>query len=491
MRKYWPILIFTAIGLLLNSCVATEKIVRQTDQSQRQVRILYPQRQVLDERELAPDVKLVLAAVIERMRGNRHTVDGVVFSPGRPHDLTEDDFTYEGFDLKLIDLLGYEPERLSPNEADVRAAGLLHFKDAIGRKASTYFAVHYSVTRNKIVIEESAIAVIPPAYPRLEAYFVLQSAFAELQQDDLRNFADLYAYTRLSAEPMVPTDEERKEREAYEKMSLWKKVAAGTKGRDDYYIIVFCMDRLASGSELKMTVSNTMGAVGQDLAEAVYRYEAGWRTMIAGGNFNPDSRSNHFYANVQYTLDPQGQTEPIMVGSFKNEKDYSPPQVPEIMAQQQGDPIASGAVFLNPDSPQDATQIQNRLRQLGFFQGPVDGQFGEQSKNALSRFVAAGGIEEDGLWTLEVQKKLFAKQVTLNTGPISSGDKLLDPRRKSDARLIQTRLRELGFYSGKIDGLFGQGSYRALENYTLATGAPGSGKWNLDVQKQLFEGTGQ
>jgi peptidoglycan hydrolase-like protein with peptidoglycan-binding domain len=161
-----------------------------------------------------------------------------------------------------------------------------------------------------------------------------------------------------------------------------------------------------------------------------------------------------------------------------------------MMAQQQDDPIANGATFLNPDTPQDAVQIQDRLRQLGFFRGAVDGRFGDQSKDALSRFVAAAGIEGDGIWTLDVQKKLFAKQVALNTGPISSGDKLLDPRREPDARLIQTRLRELGFYGGKIDGLFGQGSYRALENYTLSAGIPGSGQWNLDVQKQLFKGTG-
>jgi peptidoglycan hydrolase-like protein with peptidoglycan-binding domain len=484
-------MILALFATMAGGCVVSDNIALQTGESQQQMEIVYPERHLLSPQQLAPDLELVIAAILEKMRGDRFPVEGVVFAPEYDHGLTEIDFKYEGFDLKLVDILGYRPRATRTDMAEVQSAGLLHFEDAIGRKASAYFAASYTVTRNRIFVEASDIAVVPPVFPRLEAYFVPQEVFADLQEGDLSTYTDFYLFTKINAEPMVASDEEKKEREAYEKMSLWKKVVAGTKGRDDYYIIVFCMDRLASGSELKMTVSNTMGAVGQDLAEVVYRYEAGWRTMIAGGNFNPDSRSNHFYANVQYTLDPQGQTEPIMVGSFKNEKDYSPPQAPVIMAQQQGDPIASGAVFLNPDSPQDATQIQNRLRQLGFFQDPVDGQFGEQSKNALSRFVAAAGIEGDGLWTLEVQKKLFAKQVTLTTGPISSGDKLLDPRRGSDARLIQTRLRELGFYSGKIDGLFGQGSYRALENYTLSTGTPGSGKWNLDVQKQLFEGTGQ
>jgi peptidoglycan hydrolase-like protein with peptidoglycan-binding domain len=415
----------------------------------------------------------------------------VVFSSEYTHELTEIDFKYEGFDLMLVDIFGYEPTALDVNTAEVLLAGMLHFEDDIGRKASTYFTVRYSVTKNKILIEASDVVAVPPVFPRLEAYFVPQSAFANLQEGDLSNFTDLYLYSSLSAEPMVASDEERKAREAYEKMSLWKKVAAGAKGQEDYFIIVFCMDRLASGSELKMTLSDSMGTLGQELAEVVYRYDAGWRTMIAGGKFNPDSPSTHFYANVTYTLDPRGGTEPLLIGSFKNEKDYSPLQTPKMLAQQPGDPIANGAVFLNPDTPQDASQIQNRLRQLGYFQGPVDGKFGAQSKDALSRFVAAAGVEGDGIWTLEVQKKLFAKQAALNSGPISTGDKLLDPRHRSDARLIQSRLKELGFYGGKIDGLFGKGSYRALENYSLSAGIPGSGRWNLDVQRALFKGTGQ
>lgn len=491
MRAYWYILMLTAAGLLVGGCVATDKIVRQSDESSRQVEIVYPERHTMDPQQLAPDVELVLAAIVEKMRGDRFTVDGVVFSPGQAHDLTEIDFKYEGFELNLIDLQGYEPKRLNAKQADVKAAGLLHFKDAIGRRASTYFTVRYTVTASRIVIEESAVLAVPPVYPRLEAYFVPQNAIDDLQEGDLSDFTDFYLYSKLSAEPMVASDEERKEREAYEKMSLWKKVAAGTTTEQgDYYIIVFCMDRLASGSELKMTISNSMGMHGQELAEVVYRYDAGWRTMIAGGKFNPDSPGTHFFANVQYNLDPE-KTEPLLIGSFKNEKDYSPPQAPKILTQQPGDPIATGAIFLNPDSPQDAAQIQGRLKQLGFFQGSVDGNFGAQSKDALSNFVSAAGVAGESIWTIEVQKKLFAEEVVLNTGPISSGQTLLNPALRTDARLIQTRLKELGYYGGKVDGLFGKGSYRALENYSLSAGISGSGRWDLTLQKELFKGTGK
>jgi N-acetylmuramoyl-L-alanine amidase len=68
---------------------------------------------------------------------------------------------------------------------------------------------------------------------------------------------------------------------------------------------------------------------------------------------------------------------------------------------------------------------------------------------------------------------------------------LLNPALRTDARLIQTRLKELGYYGGKVDGLFGKGSYRALENYSLSAGISGSGRWDLTLQKELFKGTGK
>ncbi len=50
-----------------------------------------------------------------------------------------------------------------------------------------------------------------------------------------------------------------------------------------------------------------------------------------------------------------------------------PPPAPEATP----DPVASGAVILNPSAPRDAKTIQARLGELGFYQGPVDGMWGK------------------------------------------------------------------------------------------------------------------
>jgi hypothetical protein len=75
-------------------------------------------------------------------------------------------------------------------------------------------------------------------------------------------------------------------------------------------------------------------------------------------------------------------------------------------------------------------------------------------------------------------------------GPIGKGLRLLDVRRYSDAVVVQTRLQELGYYKMRIDGDFGKGSRAALRNWTRDNLGRESEVLTLDIQKELFRGTG-
>ena len=228
MRYFLPGVALIVLVIILGGCVATEKLIVQQQPPTRSLEIVYPERVPLDSRQIAPDMQLVMAALIEKMRGDRFAVDGVSFAVGGIHEVQEDGFQYEGFDLKSVDVTGYEP-LVSGNQAQVLAHGLFHFEDLIGRRASAFFSTEYNVTKNRIVIEKSLTAVVPPVYPRVEAYFVPQREFEKMQEKDLKTFAELYLYSSVKAIPMQASDEERKQREAYEKLSLWKKMAASDR----------------------------------------------------------------------------------------------------------------------------------------------------------------------------------------------------------------------------------------------------------------------
>ena len=67
-----------------------------------------------------------------------------------------------------------------------------------------------------------------------------------------------------------------------------------------------------------------------------------------------------------------------------------------------------------------------------------------------------------------------------------SSPDLLDPSSREDARKIQSRLAELGFYTSTIDGIWGKGSRGALTAFKKSKGLPATGDWDMTVQQMLM-----
>jgi hypothetical protein len=76
-------------------------------------------------------------------------------------------------------------------------------------------------------------------------------------------------------------------------------------------------------------------------------------------------------------------------------------------------------------------------------------------------------------------------------GPFATGEIALHPSNHLAARIIQTRLAELGFYRDKIDGIWKERSRKALREFKEARGLKYTLRWDMNTQKGLFAGTGQ
>jgi len=74
-------------------------------------------------------------------------------------------------------------------------------------------------------------------------------------------------------------------------------------------------------------------------------------------------------------------------------------------------------------------------------------------------------------------------------GPISSGSILLNPAVSKDARVIQSRLAELGLYQGAIDGIWGKMSRAGLKSFKEQNSLENPEKWDKETQILLFRGT--
>lgn len=75
-------------------------------------------------------------------------------------------------------------------------------------------------------------------------------------------------------------------------------------------------------------------------------------------------------------------------------------------------------------------------------------------------------------------------------GPLEKGQRFLNPRQRDDARLIQRRLSEFGFYRMEVDGLFGPGSLSALQAFKQRKGLGDNANWDMMTQMELFAGSG-
>ena len=70
--------------------------------------------------------------------------------------------------------------------------------------------------------------------------------------------------------------------------------------------------------------------------------------------------------------------------------------------------------------------------------------------------------------------------------PQDSQRDLLNPGVKIDAIIIQKRLKELGFYTGSVDGVFGPESREALRNFRVRNGMSYADEWDRETQQKLL-----
>ena len=143
------------------------------------------------------------------------------------------------------------------------------------------------------------------------------------------------------------------------------------------------------------------------------------------------------------------------------------------------------------DSGSKVTQLQNALKLLGFYTGGVDGKFGSGTKKAVMQFQRVNGLTVDGLAGTQTQKLLYSQvdsgvsggsssSGSSSSGSSSSGSSgftrtLRKGYTGADVIAVQQKLKELGFYSGSMDGVYGTGSIAAVKKFQQQNGLTADG----------------
>ena len=154
-------------------------------------------------------------------------------------------------------------------------------------------------------------------------------------------------------------------------------------------------------------------------------------------------------------------------------------------------------------------QLQQRLKDLGYYSGSVDGKFGSGTASAVTAFQSANGLTADGVAGTRTLNKLYSDNAVSasSSGSGSSGGSssrvtatpkptatpnLTNARyltigsSGSDVKRLQKRLIDLGWMSGSADGDYGGATEAAVKAFQKKSGIWNDGIAGPDTQTKLY-----
>ena len=155
---------------------------------------------------------------------------------------------------------------------------------------------------------------------------------------------------------------------------------------------------------------------------------------------------------------------------------------------------APAALMSKGDTGMKVRELQHRLHQLAWFSGDITGNYGQTTVEAVRGFQAKRKLRETGAvdsatWAtlVKMTRKPTAEELNnkLTPGPAlmklgSSGDRVRD---------LQARLRQIGWYEGKVTGSYGRETVTSVEGFQRRRGLPVTGEVDQRTWDRLLSMT--
>ncbi len=138
--------------------------------------------------------------------------------------------------------------------------------------------------------------------------------------------------------------------------------------------------------------------------------------------------------------------------------------------------VIENQVLVYGDECDEVAQLQKRLAELYYYDGEFTGSYGDKTRAAVKAFQADFGLEATGDADIPTQEAIFtAVRRPLRLG--SMGD---------DVKQLQSRLKELGYFEGKISGAYLPGTQEAVAMFQQCSGENGTGIADLETLFLLY-----
>ncbi len=130
-----------------------------------------------------------------------------------------------------------------------------------------------------------------------------------------------------------------------------------------------------------------------------------------------------------------------------------------------GGGVPSGSLQVG-SSGSAVTNLQNRLRTLGFYSGPVTGYYGRSTEAAVRNFQASARLPVNGIAGPQTLSVLYGGSSGGSGGGGGTPSSTLRVGSNGSAVTnLQNRLRTLGFYNGPVTGYYGRLTESAVRDF--------------------------
>jgi len=233
------------------------------------------------------------------------------------------------------------------------------------------------------------------------------------------------------------------------------------------------------------------GAKGQDVKTLQKRLkELGYFKSTIDGKFGRDTVNAVKAFQTAHGLEADGvagkATYEILFSENALKNGTTPTPVPtETPDPEKEEESAEAWPKLKKDSAGDAVaQLQEALIELGYMSGKADGTYGEKTVAAVKAFQKANGLTADGTAGEETQKVLYggkAKAATASSKatatpktkatptPTPASTVLKTGAKGSEVKELQNKLIQLGYLTGKADGVYGTKTAEAVAAFQKAS----------------------
>lgn len=251
------------------------------------------------------------------------------------------------------------------------------------------------------------------------------------------------------------------------------------------------------------------GSQGPEVSELqTLLNQAGYYNGAITGSFGPETTAavQQFQTNQGLAVD--GVAGPRTLAALRRPNEISLPSaaisVPNPM------PTVSDGVLRRGDEGQRVVTLQEKLGRLGFYRGVPNGRYDVLTEAAVLEFQQVNQLQADGTATPQtldaienqIRPGIAAPAAVTGTLPplatdrnglalsaYSGGPRQMPPNFLSAAEVgilrpgvwgnqvmdLQSRLREVGFYTGPVDGLYGAETEAAVRDFQRSQGLQVSG----------------